>query len=58
MGYFAASPDGGLLLASGYGNNPNTKSQVGLADLGITDDLESGPVAIRQERIDEVLSLA
>ena len=27
--FFAASPDGSLLLASGYGNNPNTKSGLG-----------------------------
>jgi aminoglycoside phosphotransferase (APT) family kinase protein len=42
-----------LVLAAG---GTHLLTQVGLADLGITDDLESGPVAIRQERIDEVLS--
>ena len=29
--FFAASPDGKILLASGYGNNPNTKSGLGYA---------------------------
>ncbi len=47
------SDDPKLVLAAG---GTHLLTQVGLADLGITDDLESGPIAIRQERIDEVLS--
>jgi hypothetical protein len=44
-----------LVLAAG---GTHLLTQAGLADLGITESLESGPVAIRQERIDEVLSHA
>jgi hypothetical protein len=47
------SDDPKLVLAAG---GTHLLTQVGLADLGITDNLESGPVAIRQERIDEVLA--
>jgi aminoglycoside phosphotransferase (APT) family kinase protein len=49
------SDDPKLVLAAG---GTHLLTQVGLTDLGITDDLESGPVAIRQERIEEVLSPA
>src|ERR1700741_3948829 len=35
--FFAASPDGGLLLASGYGNNPNTKSGLGYVKVTLAD---------------------
>jgi aminoglycoside phosphotransferase (APT) family kinase protein len=45
------SDDPKLVLAAG---GTHLLTQVGLADLGLTDDLESGPVAIRQERIAEV----
>ena len=31
-------------------------TQLGLADLGITEEIESGPIAIREERIAEVQS--
>jgi hypothetical protein len=47
------SDDPKLVLAAA---GTHLLTQVGLADLGITDNLESGPVAIRQERIDEVLA--
>jgi hypothetical protein len=47
------SDDPKFVLAAG---GTHLLTQVGLADLGITDNLEPGPVAIRQERIDEVLS--
>jgi aminoglycoside phosphotransferase (APT) family kinase protein len=49
------SDDPKLVLAAG---GTHLLTQVGLADLGITDNLESGPVAIRQERIEEVESRA
>jgi aminoglycoside phosphotransferase (APT) family kinase protein len=49
------SDDPKLVLAAG---GTHLLTQVGLADLGVTDNIESGPVTIRQERIDEVLSLA
>ncbi len=49
------SDDPKLVLAAG---GTHLLTQVGLADLDITDNLEPGPVAIRQERIDEVLSHA
>jgi aminoglycoside phosphotransferase (APT) family kinase protein len=49
------SDDPKLVLAAG---GTHLLTHVGLADLGITDNLESGPVTIRQERIDEVLSHA
>lgn len=35
--FFAASPDGDLLLASGYGNNPNTKSGLGYVKVTFAD---------------------
>jgi hypothetical protein len=48
--FFAASPDGTMLLASGYGNNPNTASGLGYVKVSLADgrhwDLLSGrPVA-------------
>ncbi len=48
--FFAGSPDGTLLLASGYGNNPNTKSGLGYVKVTHADgrhwDLMAGrPVA-------------
>jgi aminoglycoside phosphotransferase (APT) family kinase protein len=49
------SDDPKLVLAAG---GTDLLTQVGLADLGLTDNVEAGPVAIRQERIDEVLSHA
>ncbi len=47
------SDDPKLVLAAG---GTHLLTQVGLADLGITEDLESGPVDIRQERIAELES--
>lgn len=44
-----------LVLAAG---GTHLLTQVGLADLGINDNLESGPVAIRPERVAEVESRA
>ena len=35
--FFAASPDGSLLLASGYGNNPNTRSGLGYVKVTFAD---------------------
>ena len=35
--FFAASPDGTVLLASGYGNNPNTTSGLGYAKVTLAD---------------------
>ncbi|OCB33818.1 hypothetical protein A5675_01780 [Mycobacterium malmoense] len=44
--FFAASPDGTMLLASGYGNNPNTASGLGYVKVSLADgrhwDLLSG----------------
>ncbi len=48
-----ASNDPKLIVAAG---GTHLLTQLGLADLGITDELESGPVDIRQERIAEVES--
>ena len=47
------SDDPKLVLAAG---GTHLLTQVGLADLGITEYLESGPVDIRQERIAELES--
>ena len=49
--FFAASPDGKTLLASGYGNNPNTNSGLGYVKVSLADgrhwDLLSGrPVGV------------
>lgn len=35
--FFAAAPDGSLLLASGYGNNPNTGTGVGYVKVSMAD---------------------
>jgi hypothetical protein len=35
--FFAASPDGTVLLASGYGNNPNTQSGLGYCKVTLAD---------------------
>lgn len=35
--FFAASPDGSLLLASGYGNNPNTGTGLGYVKVSRAD---------------------
>jgi hypothetical protein len=48
--FFAASPDGTMLLASGYGNNPNTGTGLGYVKVSLADgrhwDLLAGrPVA-------------
>lgn len=48
--FFAAAPDGSMLLASGYGNNPNTASGLGYVKVSLADgrhwDLLAGrPVA-------------
>src|ERR1700722_8664949 len=44
--FFAASPDGEMLLASGYGNNPNTGTGLGYVKVSLADgrhwDLLSG----------------
>jgi aminoglycoside phosphotransferase (APT) family kinase protein len=50
-----ASDDMKLVVAA---SGTHLLTQVGLAELGVTDDLESGPVAIRDERIAEVESRA
>ncbi len=54
--FFAASPDGSLLVASGYGNNPNTKSGLGYAKVTLADgrhyDLLAGRPVDGRERAD------
>ncbi|MGE2733380.1 DUF7064 domain-containing protein [Mycolicibacterium vaccae] len=44
--FFAAAPDGSMLLASGYGNNPNTGTGLGYVKVSLADgrhwDLMSG----------------
>jgi len=35
--FFAASPDGTMLLASGYGNNPNTGTGLGYVKVSLAD---------------------
>lgn len=52
--FFAASPDGSMLLASGYGNNPNTSSGLGYVKVSLADgrhwDLLAGqPVEDRND---------
>lgn len=49
--FFAASPDGTMLLASGYGNNPNTATGLGYVKVSLADgrhwDLLAGrPVSV------------
>jgi hypothetical protein len=54
--FFAASSDGTLLLASGYGNNPNTKSGLGYVKVTMADgrhyDLLAGRPVEGGERAD------
>ena len=54
--FFAASPDGDLLLASGYGNNPNTKTGLGYVKVTFADgrhyDLLAGRPVDGGERAD------
>ena len=54
--FFAASPDGTLLLASGYGNNPNTSSGLGYVKVTLADgrhwDLLAGRPVTGADRAD------
>ncbi|MBB2772542.1 MULTISPECIES: hypothetical protein [Mycolicibacterium] len=54
--FFAASPDGSMLLASGYGNNPNTRSGLGYVKVTLADgrhyDLMAGRTVGGGERSD------
>ena len=54
--FFAASPDGTMLLASGYGNNPNTGSGLGYVKVSLADgrhwDLLSGRPVTGDDRGD------
>lgn len=54
--FFAASPDGSMLLASGYGNNPNTASGLGYVKVSLADgrhwDLLAGRPVAGDERGD------
>jgi hypothetical protein len=54
--FFAGSPDGDLLLASGYGNNPNTKTGLGYVKVTFADgrhyDLLAGRPVDGGERAD------
>lgn len=54
--FFAASPDGTLLLASGYGNNPNTGTGLGYVKVSLADgrhwDLLSGRPVTGDDRGD------
>ena len=54
--FFAASPDGTLLLASGYGNNPNTKTGLGYVKVTLADgrhyDLMAGRPVSGGDRTD------
>ena len=54
--FFAASPDGTMLLASGYGNNPNTKSGLGYVKVSLADgrhwDLMAGRQITGADRAD------
>lgn len=54
--FFAASPDGTLLLASGYGNNPNTGTALGYVKVSRADgrhwDLLSGRPVTGHDRGD------
>jgi len=36
--FFAASPDGSILMASGYGNNPNSQTGLGYVKVTLADD--------------------
>ena len=54
--FFAASPDGTLLLASGYGNNPNTGTGMGYDKVSMADgrhwDLLAGRPVTGADRAD------
>ncbi|PRC43185.1 hypothetical protein C6A85_000000106650 [Mycobacterium sp. ITM-2017-0098] len=54
--FFAASPDGDVLLASGYGNNPNTGTGLGYVKVTLADgrhwDLLAGRPADSRDRDD------
>jgi hypothetical protein len=54
--FFAASPDGTTLLATGYGNNPNTSSGLGYAKVTLADgrhwDLMAGRPVTASDRAD------
>ena len=54
--FFAASPDGTMLLASGYGNNPNTATGLGYVKVSLADgrhwDLLSGRPVTGDDRGD------
>ena len=54
--FFAGSPDGKVLVASGYGNNPNTTSGLGYAKVTLADgrhwDLMAGRPVTGAERAD------
>ena len=54
--FFAASPDGTMLLASGYGNNPNTRTAMGYVKVSLADgrhwDLLSGRPVTGDDRSD------
>lgn len=54
--FFAASPDGTMLLASGYGNNPNTGTALGYVKVSLADgrhwDLLSGRPVTGADRAD------
>ena len=54
--FFAASPDGTLLLASGYGNNPNTGTGMGYVKVSMADgrhwDLLAGRPVTGADRAD------
>lgn len=53
--FFAAAPDGTMLLASGYGNNPNTASGLGYVKVSLADgrhwDLLSGRPVTGDDRV-------
>jgi hypothetical protein len=54
--FFAGSPDGEVLVTSGYGNNPNTKSGLGYAKVTLADgrhwDLMAGRPVTGADRAD------
>lgn len=54
--FFAAAPDGSVLLASGYGNNPNTGTGMGYVKVSLADgrhwDLMAGRPVTGDDRAD------
>ena len=54
--FFAGSPDGSMLLATGYGNNPNTNSGLGYVKVTLADgrhwDLMAGRPVSAADRAD------